>query len=280
MDIVIITGMSGAGKTSVLNICQDNDYYSIDNIPPKLINEYFDLIQEDQRQYNKFAFVIDVRVGGFLEDLEEEINKLRRYGHNVKVIFLDASDEVLIKRFQEKRRPHYFKYLTLSNAIKLEREALLNVREITDVYIDTSGNNLSALNAKMLDILGVQSSANIQIVSFGFKYGTLIEADFLFDVRFIDNPFYIPEMKEKTGKDKNVSEYVLGFDVTKEFVDKVEDLIDTVIPSFVQQSKNNLVIGIGCTGGKHRSVAITEELNSRLRNKYKTSVYHRERKNW
>lgn len=280
MDIVIITGMSGAGKTSVLNICQDNDYYSIDNIPPKLINEYFDLIQEDQRQYNKFAFVIDVRVGGFLEDLEDEINKLRRYGHNVKVIFLDASDEVLIKRFQEKRRPHYFKYLTLSNAIKLEREALLNVREITDVYIDTSGNNLSALNAKMLDIFGVQNSANIQIVSFGFKYGTLIEADFLFDVRFIDNPFYIPEMKEKTGKDKNVSDYVLGFDVTKEFVDKVEDLIDTVIPSFVQQSKNNLVIGIGCTGGKHRSVAITEELNSRLRKKYKTSVYHRERKNW
>lgn len=280
MDIVIITGMSGAGKTSVLNICQDNDYYSIDNIPPKLINEYFDLIQEDQRQYNKFAFVIDVRVGGFLEDLEDEINKLRRYGHKVKVIFLDASDEVLIKRFQEKRRPHYFKYLTLSNAIKLEREALLNVREITDVYIDTSGNNLSALNAKMLDIFGVQNSANIQIVSFGFKYGTLIEADFLFDVRFIDNPFYIPEMKEKTGKDKNVSDYVLGFDVTKEFVDKVEDLIDTVIPSFVQQSKNNLVIGIGCTGGKHRSVAITEELNSRLRKKYKTSVYHRERKNW
>ncbi|EHR36087.1 RNase adapter RapZ [Helcococcus kunzii] len=280
MDIVIITGMSGAGKTSVLNICQDNDYYSIDNIPPKLINEYFDLIKDDKGHYNKFAFVIDVRVGGFLEDLEDEIIKLRNDGHNVKVIFLDALDEVLIRRFQEKRRPHYFKSLTLSNAIALERETLLNVREFTDIYIDTSGNNLSALNSKMLDVLGVGNEANIQIVSFGFKYGTLIEADFLFDVRFIDNPFYIPEMKENTGKDKNVSEYVLGFEVTKQFLDNVEELINTVVPHFVQQSKNNLVIGIGCTGGKHRSVAITEELNLRLSRKYNTSVFHRERKNW
>lgn len=280
MDIVIITGMSGAGKTSVLNICQDNDYYSIDNIPPKLINEYFDLIKNQQGHYNKFAFVIDVRVGGFLEDLEDEIIKLREYGHTVKVIFLDASDEVLIRRFQEKRRPHYFKSLTLSNAISLEREALLNVREITDVYIDTSGNNLAALNSKMLDVLGVENEANIQIVSFGFKYGTLIEADFLFDVRFIDNPFYIPEMRENTGKDKNVSDYVLGFEVTQQFLNNVEDLINTIVPHFVQQSKNNLVIGIGCTGGKHRSVAITEELNTRLSKKYQTSVYHREKKNW
>lgn len=280
MDIVIITGMSGAGKTSVLNICQDNDYYSIDNIPPKLINEYFDLIKDDKGHYNKFAFVIDVRVGGFLEDLDDEIIKLRNDGHNVKVIFLDALDEVLIRRFQEKRRPHYFKSLTLSNAIALERETLLNVREFTDIYIDTSGNNLSALNSKMLDVLGVGNEANIQIVSFGFKYGTLIEADFLFDVRFIDNPFYIPEMKENTGKDKNVSEYVLGFEVTKQFLDNVEELINTVVPHFVQQSKNNLVIGIGCTGGKHRSVAITEELNLRLSRKYNTSVFHRERKNW
>lgn len=280
MEILIITGMSGAGKTSVLNICQDNDYYSIDNIPPKLINEYFDLIKEESVNYKKFAFVIDVRVGDFLVDLEDEVKNLRKLGHDVKILFLDASDEELVRRFQEKRRPHPLKDLTLSNAIEEERKKLRNVRELTDVYIDTSGNNLAILNNKLLRVIGVESHANIQVVSFGFKYGSLKEADYIFDVRFIDNPFYIDSLKRLSGQDQSVKDYVLNFDVTKQFLNKVEELIDTVLPGFIIQSKSNLVIGIGCTGGKHRSVAIAEELSKRFSKKCKTSVFHRDQKSW
>ena len=150
MEIVIITGMSGAGKTSVLNICQDNNYYSVDNIPPKLISEYFEQIRDKAGEYNKFAFVIDIRVGYFLGDLQAEVNKLKEMGHEVKVIFLDASDDELIKRYQEKRRPHPIKNLTLGKAIEKEREQLMNIREFSDVYIDTSGNVSALLNNKIL----------------------------------------------------------------------------------------------------------------------------------
>lgn len=280
MDIVIITGMSGAGKTSVLNICQDNNYYSIDNIPPKLINEYFNIIDENKLNYNKFAFVIDIRVGYLLGDLEDEVKKLKDLGHNVKVIFLDASDAELIKRFKEKRRPHPYFDITLSNAIKKEREKLSIIREISDIYIETTGINLSQLNNKVLMAIDETKKPKIQIISFGYKYGNLKEADYQFDVRFINNPFYVDELKNQSGLDKNVSDYVLSFDISNEFIKKVNDLIESVMPHFIEQSKNNLVIGIGCTGGKHRSVSIAEELKKNLEKRYDTKTYHREQDKW
>lgn len=280
MEVVIITGMSGAGKTSVLNICQDNDYYGIDNIPPKLISEYFQLIDSENMEYNKFVFVIDIRSGHFLNDFENEIIKLRKQGHDVKIIYLDADDDELIRRYQEKRRPHPYKNLSLGNAIKKEREEMLKIRELSDYYLNTTGFNSSSLKNKLLEILEVKEKATIYIISFGFKYGILKEADLLFDVRFITNPFYIQTLKEKSGKEEEVRNFVLGFEASKEFINKIEDLVDFLVPNFLKQSKSNLVIGIGCTGGKHRSVVISEKLNDILREKYDVNVYHREQNKW
>ncbi|MFM1514683.1 RNase adapter RapZ [Helcococcus ovis] len=280
MEVVIITGMSGAGKTSVLNICQDNDYYGIDNIPPKLISEYFQLIDSENMEYNKFVFVIDIRSGHFLNDFENEIIKLRKQGHDVKIIYLDADDDELIRRYQEKRRPHPYKNLSLGNAIKKEREEMLKIRELSDYYLNTTGFNSSSLKNKLLEILEVKEKATIHIISFGFKYGILKEADLLFDVRFITNPFYIQTLKEKSGKEEEVRNFVLGFEASKEFINKIEDLVDFLVPNFLKQSKSNLVIGIGCTGGKHRSVVISEKLNDILREKYDVNVYHREQNKW
>ena len=280
MEIIIITGMSGAGKTSAVNIAQDNDYTSIDNLPPELIYSYIDLLKEKNTEVEKLAFVIDIRAGSLLSGIEEVIGDLRKQGHNLKVVFIDANDDELIRRYQEKRRPHPYKDMVLENAIKKEREDLLKIRELSDYYIDTSSNSLNQLNARLLEILQVKNEANLKFVSFGFKYGILKEADYIFDVRFIDNPFYIEELKHKSGKDEEVEKYVMSYSKAETFVDKITDLIDYIAPSFTEQSKNNLLIGIGCTGGQHRSVAIAEKLHNSLKGKYNSSVFHRDSDKW
>lgn len=280
MEIIIITGMSGAGKTSAVNIAQDNDYKSVDNLPPSLIKTYIDLIEKQNNSTNKIAFVIDIRLGEFLKDFEKEIKELKNDGHNVKIIFIDANDDEIMRRYQEKRRPHPYKDLTLENAIKKEREDLLSIRELTDFYIDTSSNNLIQLTNKLLEVLSCKNEIQLKVISFGYKHGILKEADYLFDTRFIDNPFYIKELKHKTGQDKEVRDYVLSFNGVDNFIDNIASLIEDVIPSFIKQSKNNIQIGIGCTGGQHRSVAIAERLNSIFAEKYDSKVFHREHQKW
>lgn len=278
MDIVIITGMSGAGKTSVVNMCQDNDYYSIDNLPPKLIVDYLDFIEDNGVIKNKIAFVTDIRLGEFLLDLEPMVEELRKKGHSIKVIFVDATNQELVTRFQEKRRPHFYDEMPLEDAILKERNDLSEIKKFSDKYIDTTDKSLSELQSELLDILEIQNIEDVKIISFGFKYGQLMEADYIFDVRFLDNPYYNLDMRHKTGKEKIVSDYVLSMENAKEFLVKVEDLLEYIIPKFRESGKSNLVIGVGCTGGKHRSVAIAEELNKRLEKKYNTKVFHREEK--
>lgn len=280
MEILIITGMSGAGKTSVVNIAQDNDYKSIDNLPPKLIKDYLGLLESKDENIEKLAFVIDIRAGSFLEDLQDVVDKLEEDGHHVKIVFIDANDDELIRRFQEKRRPHPYKNMVLENAIRKERQDLVNVRGMADYYIDTSSNNLSQLNSRIIEILDAKNEPIIKLVSFGFKYGILKEADFVFDARFIENPFYVKELKYKTGKDKEVQDYIKAHPKAQGFSQKIIDLIDYIAPSFTEQSKNNLLIGIGCTGGRHRSVSIAEYLYKELGKKYKTSLFHREADRW
>lgn len=277
MEIVILTGISGAGKTAAINICQDNDYYTIDNLPPKLIIDYLNSTSKSKQE--KFAFVVDIRLGEHLSDIVETVEILRK-DHQVKVIFLDAENNELIKRFQEKRRPHFYKNLTLEDAIDKERKQLKTARNLADFYIDTTGNSIPQLTNRLLDILEVSENANIQIISFGFKYGMLKEVDYLFDVRFIDNPYYIESLKHLSGKTPEIQEFVKKFDETHDFVNKVVDLIEFLVPNFNRLGKNNIVIGIGCTGGKHRSVVISEMIHERLKAKYSASVFHREKNLW
>ncbi|MDO4605094.1 MAG: RNase adapter RapZ [Helcococcus sp.] len=279
MKIVIITGMSGAGKTTALNFCQDNDYHIIDNLPPTLLEEYIEIINR-QDTGDKVAIGIDIRSGNLLKELNREVNKLLNSKHDVKIIYLDAETTELIKRFQENRRPHPYKDVTLEEAIEKERADLLEVREFVNEYIDTTSMKAAQLKNRIIFVLGEKEEFKIQVVSFGYKYGILKEADYLFDVRFIDNPFYIHDLKNKTGQDKEVIDYVISFPITSEFIDIVINLIEKVIPEFINQGKRHLVIGIGCTGGKHRSVVISEMINKILKEKYNSNIYHRQENNW
>lgn len=284
MEVLIITGMSGAGKTSALNLCQDNDYYSLDNLPPKLIKDVIMLMQNSNMDKHKLAIVTDTRGGEFFKDLSEEIKLLKEEGIKVKLLFIDCADETLIKRYKELRRPHpQGKGLTIEQAIFLERKELETIKDKSDYYIDTTNINLARLKSRIEKIVGKSSIFSLQFISFGFKNGIVKEADYVFDVRFSENPFYIPKLKPLTGLDKEVRDFVLSKDEVKVFIDKVTDLIDFVIPSFDAQGKSSLVIAIGCTGGKHRSTAISEKLYSIYKLKEtdkKVEIFHRDKNLW
>lgn len=282
MELVIITGMSGAGKTAALNLCQDNDYYTLDNLPPKLIKDVIGLLKGAKSAKNKLALVIDIRGGEFFEDLYSEIESLKKEGTNVKIIFIDASDEVLLKRYKELRRPHpNGSGLTLQEALKNEREELIKLRGMADYYLDTSYFNLQRLHYNIGKILGNDTNFLVQFVSFGFKNGILKEADYVFDVRFTDNPFYIDELKNFSGINEAVRDYVLGKAEVENFINNIDDLLKSLIPNFEKQGKASLVVGIGCTGGKHRSVAIAEELYKRMQvNNINAEIFHRDKNMW
>ena len=222
----------------------------------------------------------DIRLGKLLEELENTAEDLRNKNYSVKIIYIDASDSELIKRFQEKRRPHIYGNIPLEEAIYRERNELIKIKKIADEYIDTTNKNIAYLQVKLLEILEISNAEDIKIMSFGFKYGQLIEADYIFDVRFMSNPFYIKNLRIKTGLDKEVVDYVMGLEYAREFVSKAIDLLEFIIPKFRNAGKSNLVIGVGCSGGQHRSVVIVEEINKILKEKYNSKVFHREEKKW
>ncbi|MDO5027565.1 MAG: RNase adapter RapZ [Tissierellia bacterium] len=283
MDLVIITGMSGAGKTAVLNLCQDKDYYTLDNLPPSLIKDVIRLLEGAKIKKTKLALVIDIRGGEFFKDLYEEIDRLKKEeDHDLKLIFIDASDDVILKRYKELRRPHpQGKGLTLLQAIKSERQELSKLRDMADYYVDTTHFNLPKLQYNIGKILGHDSRFLLQFVSFGFKNGILKEADFVFDVRFTPNPFYIADLKDLNGQDKKVRDFVMADDRVGQFIQRVEDMLLSLSPDFERLGKSSLMVGIGCTGGKHRSVAIAEELNRRfLEKNINSEIYHRDQNMW
>lgn len=281
MEIVVITGMSGAGKSQAMKVMEDMGYYCMDNLPPQLLSKFAELTYKSTKHIEKACVVVDIRGGEFFKSLYEELEKLSDMQIDYKIVFLDASDEVLIKRFKELRRPHPLNANgSIIDGIKEEREILNDIKSKADYIIDTSKLNLGMLKAEMTNIFikgEKREKITVLISSFGFKNGILLDADMVFDVRFIPNPYYIPELKEHSGKEKIVRDYVFKWPQTNTFLLKTLDLIEFLIPHYIDEGKSQLVIGIGCTGGKHRSVAIAEELANELSKKgHSTMLFHRD----
>ena len=262
--IFIITGLSGAGKSQALKIFGDFGFYCVDNLPLALFKNFTDYIKQSG-EGKDIALGIDVREGGRLKDMPKILNSMVADDFVVKVIFLDASEECLIRRFSETKHRHPI-HKKLAAAIAHERELMSLIRTMADKVIDTSDLKLGELKEKLSALLGLTREGDMQIsvVSFGFKNGILKDCDIVMDVRFLPNPYYIPELREKTGLDKDVQNYIMSFKETKEFAGKFADLIKYLIPKYIKEGKSYLTIAMGCTGGKHRSVFMAHELAQQL----------------
>ncbi len=281
MRFIVITGISGAGKSLVAKQLEDDGFYCIDNLPPLLIPKIAEICSQSYRKMDKIGLVIDIRGGELLNDLFPALEALREAGNTYEILFMEASDKVVIKRYKESRRSHPLAQEgRLLKGISEERKVLQKIKDRADYVIDTSVLTPRQLKDAILGIIGQDSSFRsliINIISFGFKYGAPIECDLIFDVRFIPNPYYIESMKKLTGKNDSVREYVLGMSETVEFFEKLNAMLDFLIPNYVKEGKSQLVIGIGCTGGRHRSVAIADKLNEYLTEKqHRTIVEHRD----
>jgi UPF0042 nucleotide-binding protein len=281
MRFVVITGISGAGKSLVAKHLEDEGFYCIDNLPPLLIPKIAEICSHSYKKMDKIALVIDVRGGELLNDLFPALDALKEAGNTYEILFMEASDKVVIKRYKESRRSHPLAQEgRLLKGISEERRLLQKIKDRADYVIETSNLTPRQLKDAITGIIGQDNTFHgliINIISFGFKYGIPIECDLIFDVRFIPNPYYIESMKRLTGKHENVKEYVLKMPETVEFLDKLNNMLDFLIPNYVKEGKSQLVIGIGCTGGRHRSVAIADELYRNLTDKqHKTVIEHRD----
>lgn len=278
-QLLIVTGMSGAGKTVAIKSLEDMGYFVVDNLPPELLGSFWELINSSD-DFSKVAVVIDLRVRSFYKDLLDEINSLED-SQNVQstIVFLDASDDVLVSRYKETRRlPPLAHKGRLLDGIQQERAILQDVKNISNIVIDTSNLSQKELKAKLVDKFSDNKtrSFSIEVMSFGFKYGIPIDADIVMDVRFLPNPFYIPQLKPFTGLDRKVFDYVMDKKETQEFYAKFLDMLETAIPGYIKEGKEKLTIAIGCTGGQHRSVSIARQLAIDLAKKYPVDISHRE----
>ena len=282
MEFLIVTGLSGAGKSRAVDALEDIGFYCVDNIPPKLIPTFYDLCAKAGNTFSRVAVVTDIRGGDMFSSLFETLDDLKNEDKHYRILFLDANDYVLINRFKETRRKHPLaenNLGSLEQAVKLEREILRPVREKADYIIDTSFLSPAQLKERISNLfLGDASQAlMVHCVSFGFKYGIPTEADLVFDVRCLPNPFYIEELRHLTGLDEPVYSYVMKWEQTKGVVQRLISLIDYMLPLYCDEGKSQLVIAIGCTGGKHRSVALAQLLYDHLlENGHRTSVNHRD----
>lgn len=266
-ELLIVTGMSGAGRSTVGNALEDLGWYVVDNLPPQMLGPIADLFTMAKTPLQRVAVVIDVRGREFFAEFAENLNDLRSRDVNVRVLFLEASDSVLVKRFENVRRPHPLQATgTILDGIGAERLALLHIRENADVILDTSDLNIHQLSNRIADGFSLGSSPKLQltVMSFGFKYGLPSDADMVADARFIPNPFWIESLRPFTGEDKQVSEYVLSQSGVSEFVEGYVTALKPVLKGYLNENKRYATIAIGCTGGKHRSVALVKEIAARL----------------
>lgn len=268
MRLVIVTGISGAGKVTALKIFEDNGYYCVDNLPIGLIESFADILFGQTNEKNKVAIGVDIRSGKNLEKMSEVLKNMKAKEQNYEILFLDCNNNTLIKRFKETRRSHPMGDRdSVENEINEERAKLEFLREQADYIIDTSNLLVKELRGEIEKIFVLNRDYRnlfVTIMSFGFKHGVPADCDLVFDVRFLPNPYYVPELKHKTGNQKEVQDYVLNSPVSHEFLNKLVDMIKFLIPNYIEEGKNQLVIGIGCTGGHHRSVTIANELYNQL----------------
>lgn len=281
MDFLIITGLSGAGKSNAIRVMEDIGYYCVDNLPPALMPAFAELCMQSAGKIEKVALVTDLRSGDMFSQLFESLNEIKEKGLQYEILFLDSSDETLVKRYKETRRSHPLAPEgSVLEGIRKERDLLSEVRSRAKYIIDTSKLKPADLKDEMQQIFlkGKEyKGIVINVVSFGFKYGVPLDVDLVFDVRFLPNPFYVPELKHKTGTNEEVANYVFSYPQTKEFVEKLDDMIEFLIPHYVEEGKNQLVIAIGCTGGKHRSVAIAESIyHFLLEMNHRVVIQHRD----
>lgn len=282
MRFVVVTGMSGGGKSTALKMLEDMGFYCVDNLPVSLVEKFAELVSVPGSEVSKVALGLDVRTDQWFEDVVKVLEKLRASGYKFEILFMDAEENVLIKRYKETRRIHPLApEERVEEGVRKERKILEKIRKNADYVIDTT-NLLTRELKEELDRIFIgnaeYNSLMVTVMSFGFKHGIPVDADLVMDVRFLPNPFYIEDLKHKTGNDREVQEYVMGFEEAGEFMTKLVDLIQFLIPNYVKEGKYRLVIAIGCTGGKHRSVTLANELYKRMKDKgkYGMKLYHRD----
>jgi UPF0042 nucleotide-binding protein len=275
VEVAVVTGLSGAGRSTAAKCLEDLGWFVVDNLPPELISTMVELGAKAQGAVTKVAVVMDVRSRAFTEDLASIIRELDAGGYKPRVLFLEATDEVLIRRFEQVRRGHPLQGDgRLIDGIKAERDLLAPLRSDADLVLDTSTLSVHQLRAKIEDTFGTEASTTtrVTVLSFGYKYGIPMDADLVMDVRFLPNPFWIPELKDLTGRDTDVRNYVLTQEGAEEFLDRYHELLRLIGAGYRREGKRYLTLAIGCTGGKHRSVTISEELARRLADEDRMAV--------
>ena len=281
MRFVIVTGMSGAGKSTTLKTLEDIGYFCVDNLPIQLIMRFAEIAYAKDNDINNVAIGVDIRSGVYLEQLSECLQQLKESQYDYEILFLDSNDDVLIKRYKETRRNHPLaRNGRIEDGIKMERSRIAFLRKEADYIIDTTSRLTRELKAE-LDKIFIEnaeySNFIINVVSFGFKYGIPRDADLVFDVRFLPNPYYDLELRPLTGNDEAIQNFVMQFDEAKEFMNKIADLLEFLIPNYIKEGKNGLVVAIGCTGGKHRSVTLANGIYKELETlPYSVRIVHRD----
>lgn len=281
MKFVIITGLSGAGKSEVLKVLEDQGFYCIANLPPVLLKDFVELTIRKKGEFKNVALLINTKEGDAINEFFNNLEELNETDIDYEILFLEASDRVLTKRFKELRRPHPFNPEGgIIKGIELERKELENIKKKADHIVDTSNLTLGKLKEEITGIFldgNISEKLSVSVVSFGFKKGIPMDIDLLFDVRFLPNPYYIDELRPLTGNDREVREYVMGFEESQTFLEKLKNMVEYLIPYYIKEGKSQLIIGIGCTGGRHRSVTIANELHEYLLEKqFRVTVNHRE----
>ena len=283
MQLFIVSGVSGAGKSTVISILEDSGYFCVDNLPPELIPKFAELCQMGSGEHQRAAVVCDIRGGSHFDGLFQALDTLDSMKVPYQILFVEADDQTIIKRYKETRRSHPLmdSHGTLARAVQMERRLMKPVRDRADIVLQTDAMSTRKLRDRVLELVypgrKKVSQLNVCVTSFGFKYGLPMEADLVFDVRFLPNPFYIEELKHQTGLDDGVRDYVFQFAQSREFLEKLEDMVGFLLPQFVEEGKSMVVVAIGCTGGQHRSVAMTHALAEYVRSLgYQVSENHRD----